>query len=433
MTASRSYQTPRRKSVSLKKQAGLCLITLLAVPAAAAAFVNYAGDARDAYSAGVTAVSPIELPKPAYDLNADVSAGLPDILPKNDMAQVAVITPPAVDILGNGAPGETGGLAGDIAPTAPVITSVRPAGTPPARATIDGRPIDEIPSEPDAGRNVPGRFIPPVTDSGPLPAAPLAGLSRRTPFGPVPTKGPRGRSALTAYAKPFTAPSQGKTVSVIIGGLGINATQTRRAINDLPPQITLSFASQASGLQTWINAARAKGHEVILELPMEPYNFNPAASGARYTLLSDNPPGSNVRNLDYLMSRAQGYFAVTNYLGEKFFDSEAAITPVVTHISNSGVGFIYDGVGNNAALTRASRSAGLTWVQNQSVIDAGPSAAAITQTLSALERTGSPNKPALGIGFSYPTTIDAVEAWAKDAQKRGVTLAPASYALMQGR
>jgi len=220
---------------------------------------------------------------------------------------------------------------------------------------------------------------------------------------------------------------------VILGGLGINAAQTRRAINDLPPQITLSFASQAAGLQNWINQARAKGHEVILELPMEPYNFDRSNAGARYTLLSDNGPAANVRNLDYLMSRAQGYFAVTNYLGEKFFDSEAAITPAVKHISNSGVGFIYDGVGKNAALDRAARSARLTWIQNQSVIDASPSAAAITQTLGALERSGSASRPALGIGFSYPATIDAVEAWSKDAKERGVTLAPASYALMQGR
>ena len=432
MTANRPYRAKRPKQVSLKKQAGLCLLTLLAFPAAAAAFVHFAGDARDAYSGGVAAVAPIALPRPAYDLNADVSAGLPDILPENETAQVAV-APPQTDILGNSGPDQSGSLAGDIAPPPPAVNSARPTGTPPARATIDGRPIDDIPSGTEPRAQVPGRFIPPVTASSPLPAAPLPGLSRATPFGPMPTKGPGGRSALTSYAKPFTPPAQGKTVSVIIGGLGINAAQTRRAINDLPPQITLSFASQAAGLQNWINQARAKGHEVVLELPMEPYNFDRSNAGARYTLLSDNGPAANVRNLDYLMSRAQGYFAVTNYLGEKFFDSEAAITPAVKHISNSGVGFIYDGVGKNAALDRAARSARLTWIQNQSVIDASPSAAAITQTLGALERSGSASRPALGIGFSYPATIDAVEAWSKDAKERGVTLAPASYALMQGR
>jgi len=349
MTGNRPYRAIRPKRVSLKKHAGLCLLTLIAFPVTAAALVHFAGDARDAYSGGLTTVAPIALSKPANDLNADVNAGLPDILPQNETAQ-STMTPPKVDILGNGAPAAQNGLAGDIEPPAPTVNSGRPTGTPPVRATIDGKPIEDIPGRPDTRSPVPGRFIPQVTASTPLPAAPLPGLSRATPFGPVPTKGPGGRSALTSYAKPFTAPTQGKTVSLIIGGLGINASQTRRAINDLPPQITLSFASQATGLQNWINQARAKGHEVILELPMEPYNFDRNNASARYTLLSDNSPAANVRNLD-----------------------------------------------------------------------------------CALERSGSPSRPALGIGFSYPATIDAVEAWSKDAQSRGITLAPASYALMQGR
>lgn len=429
MTGYKPYRVLKKKGPSLRKHAGLCLLTLLAFPAAAAAFTYVAGDARDALARGVTPVNQAASPPaPAYDLNADIGADLPDILPPDANAQV--ITPaPQVDILGNGGSVQSAGLAGDITPP-PNTNPQSPIGSPPIRATIDGRPLDEISA---SGGNAPGRFITPILADGPLPAAPMPGLSRMTPFGPVPAKGPGGRSALTAYAKPFTPPETGKTVSVVIGGLGINATQTRRAIDELPASITLSFASQASGLQTWINAARAKGHEVILELPMEPYNFNPATPGARYTLLSENAAGNNVRNLDYLMSRAQGYFAVTNYLGEKFFDAEPAIGPAVNHISTSGVGFIYDGIGKNAALDRAAKSSRLSWVQNQSVIDARPSAAAITQTLMALERSGTVDRPALGIGFSYPATIDAVAAWSKSAQERGVTLAPASYALTQGR
>ena len=435
MTAYEPYRVIPRKLPSLKKQAALCLITLLAFPAAAIASVHFLGDARDAVAGGVVALAEMPAPISAFDLDAAPDGGaLPDILNPGEQAQVTIIEPQPqsqVDILGNGDVNtdNVGGLAGS-AP-APAGSTSRPQGTRPTQATIDGRPIDSIP---DAGAppQVPGRFLPAAAQSSPLPAAPLAGLSRMTPFGQVPAKGPGGRAALTSYAKPFTPPATGNTVSIVIGGLGINATQTQRAINDLPPQITLSFASQATGLQSWINQARAKGHEVLLELPMEPYNFNASAPGARYTVRSDGPAGSNIRNLDYLMSRAQGYFAVTNYLGERFFDSEAAIGPVTKHISDAGVGFIYDGIGKNAALDRAARNAKLTWVQNKSVIDANPSANSITQTLQALERSGSPARPALGMGFSYPATIDAVEAWAREAQKRGVTLAPASYALMQG-
>ena len=59
-------------------------------------------------------------------------------------------------------------------------------------------------------------------------------------------------------------------MSLVLGGLGINYTHTRSAIDELPPEVTLSFAPHASGLQTWINRAREAGHEVLIELPLEP-------------------------------------------------------------------------------------------------------------------------------------------------------------------
>ena len=38
----------------------------------------------------------------------------------------------------------------------------------------------------------------------------------------------------------------------------------------MPPEITLSFVAYSDGLQGWIDMARANGHEVLLEAPMEP-------------------------------------------------------------------------------------------------------------------------------------------------------------------
>jgi len=96
----------------------------------------------------------------------------------------------------------------------------------------------------------------------------------------------------------------------------INRTLTTQAINDLPPEITLSFAAHAPNLQNQINAARARGHEVLLELPMESEEFDPAEPGAEWALRARSATmAQNKRNLDRLLSRASGYFAVTNYNG----------------------------------------------------------------------------------------------------------------------
>lgn len=434
------YRVAPRKLLSLRKHALACLATLICVPAAAVAATHFAGDSRDAIAGGSVAVAEIAAPIPAYDLNAGAPGSgqdLPNLMAGNSDAPTTNNNngPDALGNLGNGnsgthnirRPDDT--LAGDVQ-LAPTPSPSRPSGSVPSQATIGGQPIDSIGNGDSQTGTSPGRFVPAGRNSsGPLPAAPLPGLSRMTPFGPVPTRGPSGTKALTSYAKPFTPPANAKTVSVIVGGLGINRAQTQRAIDELPPEITLSFASQSANLQRWINAARAKGHEVVLELPMEPYNFDASAVTAKYTLRAQARPADNIRNLDYLMSRGQGYFAVTNYLGEKFFDTEAAVGPVVKHLNTSGVGFIYDGVGESPALTRAATMARLPVTRNQSVIDVTPNAQSVERALRALEQNASAKAPALGIGFSYAGTIDGVIAWAEGAPKRGITLAPASYAL----
>lgn len=415
------------KGPSPKRHALAALSILVLVPALIALAVYIKGDATDAQVRGGVIVEDFVTPPPQNVLGS-AQTDLPDILGSASVQPEAGSNLPPnsqVDILGNGGSPDLG-LAGPDAPPQARESTV-PIGNVPLQATIGGRPLDAA-GDPSLAPP-PGQFVPQASQTGPLPPAPIAGLTRMTPFGPVPARSATGRSALSAYAKPASVPRNTKTVSLIVGGLGINTAQTQRAIDLLPPEVTLSFASQAANVQNWINKARAKGHEVILELPMEPYNFDPTNAAARYTLMADVPAGTNVRNLDYLMSRAQGYFAVTNYLGERFFDTETAIAPVVNYLSAAGVGLIYDGVGRNAELDRRAQMAALPMIQNRSVIDSSPQAAAVTQTLHALEASADGKTTALGMGFSYPATIDGILAWAKDLDKRDAVLVPASYAL----
>lgn len=423
----RNYNPQRgRNGPSFGRHLMAALALIVLIPAAIILAIHLKGDSQDAVARGGVNVTPYVPPPPTNTL--DTAQGeLPDILgsavPSPNPNRNAPIN--SVDILGNGgvpAPD----LAGIQDPVPSDNSPTLPSGNIPLQATIGGRPIGS------SGSSVtppPGQFVRPVSETGPLPPAPIVGLTRMSPFGPVPSRSSSGRSAFTAYAKPVTVPRGAKTVSVIVGGLGINAAQTQRAIDMLPAEVTLSFASQAANLQSWINKARAKGHEVVLELPLEPYNFDPSGAGGRYTLLAEAPAGSNIRNLDYLMSRAQGYFAVTNYLGERFFDNQNAISPFVSHLSAAGVGLIYDGVGRNAALDEQTELAALPMAQNRSVIDSSPQPSAVTQTLRALEASADGKTTALGMGFSYPATIDGILAWTKDIDKRDVQLVPASYAL----
>ena len=52
--------------------------------------------------------------------------------------------------------------------------------------------------------------------------------------------------------------------------------------------------------------ARSEGHEILLQVPMEPFNYPDNDPGPQ-TLLTSLTPEQNLERLYWLMSRMQGY------------------------------------------------------------------------------------------------------------------------------
>jgi uncharacterized protein len=254
--------------------------------------------------------------------------------------------------------------------------------------------------------------------AGALPTAPLPGLYAPGPGGPLPIISADGRTPFDGYKRPFSANAKPK-IALIIGGLGLNARATRQAIESLPPEVTLSFAPYAEGLQGWIDEARAHGHEVLLETPMEPLDY-PDNDPGPYTLMADGSPPEIVKKLEWVLSRATGYFGLTNYLGSRFLANPAAYQAFASAAAGRGLGFIDDGSG--ARMT----GGGLPRASAERVIDDQLSQAAIDQQLLALEAGALQRGQALGAGFAYPVTLDKVARWAGGLAERGFQLAPAS-------
>ena len=291
------------------------------------------------------------------------------------------------------------------------------------------------PTDALVGGNVGGSDLPPppptlepaatAPSRDALRPAPIPELHTQSTFGRIPMTAPDGTSAFRAYARPHARGTK-PTVSIVLGGLGIDRATTRRAIEDLPPEVTLAFAAHAPNLQDDIDAARAFGHEVILELPMEGTGYNLTEPGADRMLRTGDETQA-LRNLDFLLSRAAGYFAVTPYNGNIFLARTDASAPILARLETSGLGFLSDPQLDVPTLEAASKAVGLPFRRGTMLIDATPEPELIARDLEDLRaRTLAGERP-IGFGFAYPQTLDALTEWLPTLER--ADLAPASAAM----
>jgi len=229
----------------------------------------------------------------------------------------------------------------------PVAETMRIAAGPPPppgdiRITIDGQDIDQ-----PIQRETPKRAYREVQIPDPDPA-----LLQASAYGKIPAVAADGRRAATVYTRPAEVGPDEPAFALMVTGLGLDPVLTQVAIDSLPGPVALAFVPYAKNLDAQMKRARAAGHEVFLELPLE--GFGPASNrslGAA-ALLTGRAPAENLKRLDWLLSRATGYFAVTNYQGAKFSSDPSAIGPVLERLNALGVAYFDD---TGAALAVARR------------------------------------------------------------------------------
>jgi polysaccharide deacetylase 2 family uncharacterized protein YibQ len=256
------------------------------------------------------------------------------------------------------------------------------------------------------------------------PAPPDPSLIENGPFGPLPRIGLEGRRPLLAYARPFDLDQATPRIAILVTGLGLQAEITDTAIA-LPAVVSLQFSPYGLDLPALIERARGAGHEVLIELPMEPLDY-PASDPGPHTLLAEAPVADNLERLDWLLARAAGYVALGGS-GDRFATSAAA-DPVLSVLAERGLGIVET---SGFALAAAAERTGLPHVGTSGPIDEEPSVLAIDYALAALEAEAAATGSAVGIAQAYPVSLERIRLWADTLDDKGLVLAPVSALLIE--
>jgi polysaccharide deacetylase 2 family uncharacterized protein YibQ len=258
----------------------------------------------------------------------------------------------------------------------------------------------------------------------------LLEVSKAFPPAMLPRIAADGRTARAVYARPFDPADKRPRIGLVVTGLGMSDADSRSAIETLPGQVTLAFSPYASNPDALLELARGRGHEMLVSIPMEPQGY-PLSDAGSHSLLTGAEPAQNRTNLEWALSRIQGYVGATGALdgmrGERFADQSGSLGQVVDELGRRGLLYVDPRPG-------AAKPAGNTPSRSVDVVvDDPPARAEIEGKLAALERIAREKGSALGLsGPLRPVTIERIAAWAKTLDEKGIALAPVT-ALMPAR
>jgi uncharacterized protein len=257
----------------------------------------------------------------------------------------------------------------------------------------------------------------------------VSGLAEQSPFGLLPRVSPDGRRPREAYARRAAAAEPGTPrIAIVVGGLGMSQTGTQKAISALPEDVTLAFASLGSSLSRWAEEARGEGHEILLQIPLEPVGY-PDTNPGEHTLLVAPDRHRNRQDLHWNLGRMTAYAGVTNHMGSRFTGEDTAMLPFLGEIGERGLFYLDDGAAPHSRATTIGSALQVPVVTADLILDGDRSADAIEQSLRKLESIALERGLAVGVASAFPTSVETIARWVGEAGARGVVIVPASAAL----
>jgi polysaccharide deacetylase 2 family uncharacterized protein YibQ len=233
-----------------------------------------------------------------------------------------------------------------------------------------------------------------------------------------------GRRPWFVYSRPFNRVDPRPRIAVVFADLGLNRLTTDSAINSLPGAVTLIFSADAT-TEAWMNRARSSGHEVLLSVPMEPFDY-PANDPGPRTLLSNNMLDENLRRLHEAMALGKGYVGLTTLTGSRFTSSPEQLKPIMEDVYSRGLLWLDARLVPLSSAGAVSAAMKVPSVQSDFRVTTDKSLAAMDLMFKDAETSARHSGAATVLVYTSPMSVQAVKDWVKTLPEKGFALAPVS-------
>jgi len=249
---------------------------------------------------------------------------------------------------------------------------------------------------------------------------PLPELLEESDFGMLPARSD-GDKALTPFqayqAKVSPLARAEPYVALAIVDYGLSASLSRRAVEDLPPAVSLILTPYANEVNVWQDYARKKGHETWLQVYFETQDYPRFDLGA-LALLKRSSLKLNMDKLHRTMASAQGYVGLVGALDNTLSGVAPLVKAVFNSAFNRGLGYLELATPNEVVETLAA-AYNAPYMQGAVVVNR-------FEDLALVLKAAKGNGRAVGVINATPALMDQLPDWIDSLRDAGVSLVPVS-------
>jgi polysaccharide deacetylase 2 family uncharacterized protein YibQ len=196
--------------------------------------------------------------------------------------------------------------------------------------------------------------------------------------------------------------------------------------------VTLAFTPYGSDPTKLAERARAQRHEILLQIPMEPYDYPDNDPGPQ-TLLATLGAEQNLDRMLWHLGRLQGYAGIANFMGARFVATDAAMQPIIREAARRGLAYFDDGSAARSVAATLASSQAIPFAKGDVAIDAVPTSAEVDHALAKLEDIAKERGYAVGTASALPLSIERIAAWTKGLEARGILLVPLTTLMLKSK
>jgi uncharacterized protein len=275
--------------------------------------------------------------------------------------------------------------------------------------------IDDIPGLPKYTEVEPGKPRPTLEEKPP-PAKPpqqVAAAAMSTD------------QAWRRNAVPFRDLNSRPLIAIVIDDVGLDRPRSKRAW-ELPGPLTMSFLPYAKDLREQARAARGRGHELMLHLPMEPTGRNDPGPGALLVSMSD----AEIRHRTAAaLDSFEGFAGVNNHMGSRFTAFRPGMETVLRQLKPRGLMFLDSRTTAQSVGDQTAQELGVPGIVRHVFLDDDETVEAVRRKLAEAEAMARRQGFVVAIGHPHEATLQALSEWLPTVQSKGLALAPATAVL----